>query len=92
MSDTDSSGDNLGTAANQDEVQPLPLIRNPENAEKLEEFQKLLRSMMDSRAASVEEEDPQRQEQRQQQIKTTVKADPGKNVFLLTYGFSLEPL
>ncbi|XP_014225178.1 dynein beta chain, ciliary [Trichogramma pretiosum] len=60
-SDFSSDDDGIFGIANSrslDEVQPLPLIRNPEDAEKLEEFQKLLRSMMDSRAGSLEDDEP----------------------------------
>jgi hypothetical protein len=59
MSDSESSGESSETSVPKEEVKPLPLLRNDGDADKLEEFQKLLRSMMDSRVASPDEDEPQ---------------------------------
>ena len=60
MSDSESSGESAGMAMIvQEEVRPLPMLCNNGDSDKLEEFQKLLRSMMDSRGASLDEDEPQ---------------------------------
>ncbi|OXU27164.1 hypothetical protein TSAR_014516 [Trichomalopsis sarcophagae] len=63
MSDSESSGENNGmTMVVKDDVKPLPLIRNTGDSDKLVEFQKLLRSMIDSRGASLDPDEEQEQE------------------------------
>ncbi|XP_058791425.1 dynein beta chain, ciliary [Phymastichus coffea] len=60
MSDTESSGSSGGLLAiAKDEVKPLPvLLFNTNTSEKLEEFQAYFRTMMNSKANSVEEDQP----------------------------------
>ena len=59
MSDSESSIDSflMQRTTSTDVGEPMPTVRNNGDNDKLEEFEKLLRSMMESRGPSLEEEE-----------------------------------
>ncbi|KAJ8682463.1 hypothetical protein QAD02_018255 [Eretmocerus hayati] len=90
MSDSESiSGDSEGIATTvREEIKPLQLTHGTGDNERLEEFQKLLRSMMDSRAPSFE--DNENQNDQQNVLKNSLATKKRKQSMVLLVALETE--